>query len=103
MPGMVNLNFSSIKGGSGVFHTLMGPRFFALAHVYGHNTLNAPVLVQSLKLLARLRPVITCMGDLFGIQVADTTFCTLVITSAHSLNGSWLGLGLTRAPSLSIQ
>merc|ERR1712012_1284078 len=31
VPGMVNLNFSSIKGGSGAFHTLMGSRFFALA------------------------------------------------------------------------
>ena len=50
VPGMVNLNFSSIKGGSGAFHTLMGSRFFALAHVYGHITLNTPVLVRSLKL-----------------------------------------------------
>ena len=50
VPGMVNLNFSSIKGGSGAFHTLMGSIFFALAHVYGHITLNTPVLVRSLKL-----------------------------------------------------
>ena len=50
VPGMVNLNFSSIKGGSGAFHTLMGSRFLALAHVYGHITLNTPVLVRSLKL-----------------------------------------------------
>ena len=33
VPGMVNLNFSSIKGGSGAFHTLMGTRFLALEHV----------------------------------------------------------------------
>ena len=50
VPRMVNLGFSSIKGGAGDFQTFIWSRIFALAYVYGHITLNTLVLVRSLKL-----------------------------------------------------